>query len=79
MAKAQRRSAARKVTCEDCFFRQNLLCAASSFIRCCAGRKNSSRLTMAATMKGVPGTWTRTAYRCRSFLSLSKNLKKPWT
>jgi len=27
MATAQGRSAARKVTCDDCFFRQNLLCA----------------------------------------------------
>jgi hypothetical protein len=24
---AQRRAAARKITCEDCYFRQNLLCA----------------------------------------------------
>ena len=27
MAKGQRRGAARKVSCDDCFFRQNLLCA----------------------------------------------------
>jgi hypothetical protein len=27
MAKGQRRAPARKVSCDDCFFRQNLLCA----------------------------------------------------
>ena len=27
MAKGQRRSATPKVSCDDCFFRQNLLCA----------------------------------------------------